>query len=233
MKRRTTSSHTRSFAGGPTVRRCRSPRSPPPSREITGGTPKATFWELQATFGSERDTLGGAGFPGARHLFRRFDSDTPHEPHETIDLLAAANTSSARGPFYPWLHGTRLRDPDNVFSFDNGHLQISGEDLGYLATRKSYRDYHLAIEYRWGARNHGERIGKARDAGIFLHATGPDGNSHDGDGAFQSAIECQIMEGAVGDLMLIRGKDGAGKLIPMSIHTTVAAKPDADGWADL
>ena len=70
----------------------------------------------------------------------------------------------------------------------------------------------------------------ARDSGIFLHSAGPDGNSFDGDGAFKAAVECQIMQGAVGDLMLINGKDADGARIPVRLTATVAPGRDAEGW---
>ncbi len=117
-----------------------------------------------------------------------------------------------------------------MFSVVDGELRISGEGLGYLATRRSFRDYRLVVEYRWGDRNHGERAGKARDSGIFLHARGPHGNSFDGGGAFMAAIECQVMEGCVGDLMLIRGRGEDGEWLPLRLTTDVGEERDAAGW---
>src|SRR6185503_19559665 len=94
-------------------------------------------------------------------------------------------------------------------------IRVSGEGLGYLSTDREYQNYHLIAEFKWGERNWswGDRIGKARDSGIFLHSIWPEGNSHDGNGAFKAAIECQIMQGAVGDLLLIRGANADGSLI--------------------
>jgi len=64
-------------------------------------------------------------------------------------------------------------------------IRISGDGLGYLATTRSFADYRLVVEFKWGTLNTrwNDRVGRARDSGLFLHATGPDGNSHDGDGA--------------------------------------------------
>lgn len=96
--------------------------------------------------------------------------------------------------FHTWLSDTRLADPRQVFTVTNGMIRISGDGLGYLATEQAYQDFRLVVEFKWGQRNRawGDRIGKARDSGIFLHAVGPDGNSHDGKGAFMAAIECNL-----------------------------------------
>lgn len=114
----------------------------------------------------------------------------------------------------------------------NGWLRISGDGLGYLGTVEEYSDYTLKLEYKWGATNTvwGDRIGKARDSGVFLHATGPDGNSFDGKGAFMAAIECNVFEGAVGDFLLIRGAYGDGTQIHPKVQVKVRPERDRDGW---
>jgi len=136
------------------------------------------------------------------------------------------------GGWSTFLVDTRKTDPRRVFSVTNGMIRISGDGLGYLATIRSFTNYHLTVEYRWGELNSkwGDRIGKARDSGIFLHATGPDGNSDDGGGAFMAAIECNIFQGATGDFLLIRGKDKDGKPIAPRITATVGEEKDQDGW---
>ncbi len=134
--------------------------------------------------------------------------------------------------FYTWLVDTKYTDPRQVFTVSNGVLHISGDGLGYLATTKEFANYRLVAEYKWGERNWpwGNRTKAARDSGIFLHSIGPDGSSHDGNGAFRAAIECQIFEGATGDFLLIRGTNTDGTLIAPRISAEVARKTDAEGW---
>ncbi len=134
--------------------------------------------------------------------------------------------------FYTWLVDTGYLDPRQAFSVTNGLLRISGDGLGYLASHESFRNYELTVEFRWGdtSTRWGDRIGRARDSGIFLHGTGPDGNSHDGAGAFIAAIECNLFEGATGDLLLIRGDDEQGNLIAPRVTITSDGRRDLDGW---
>jgi hypothetical protein len=149
-------------------------------------------------------------------------------PRETMPLFNGTNLSG----FYTWLVDTKRTDPRMVFTVTNGMIRISGDGLGYLATEREYKDYHLIAEFKWGGTNWpwGDRVGKARDSGIFLHATGTDGNSHDGGGAFMAAIECQVMQGAVGDFLLIRGVAAGGSIIAPQITVETAPGRDADGW---
>jgi hypothetical protein len=134
--------------------------------------------------------------------------------------------------WYTWLVDTQRGDPRRVFSVTNGQLRVSGDGLGYLATQQEYANYGLRVEWRWGATNTpwGDRLGKARDAGVFLHAVGPDGNSHDGAGAFMAALECNVFQGATGDFLLIRGRDADGVLIAPRLSAEVAPQRDPEGW---
>ena len=149
-------------------------------------------------------------------------------PLATQQLFNGTNLAG----FTTWLVDTRHADPRRVFTVTNGLLRISGEGLGYLATRDEHRDYVLAVDFKWGATNStwGDRIGKARDSGLFLHATGPHGNSFDGGGAFMAAIECNIFEGATGDFLLIRGTNLQGAPIHPRISYAASMRQDADGF---
>lgn len=130
-----------------------------------------------------------------------------------------------------WLVDSQRADPRGVFSVANGLLRISGEGMGYLATTQAFTNFRLRVDWRWGATNSWPtRIGKARDSGIFVHVAGPDGNSHDGGGAFRAGLECNLFEGAVGDLLLIRGTAADGSLIAPRVTAEVAETRDADGW---
>jgi hypothetical protein len=155
-------------------------------------------------------------------------AETALAPRETIALFNGTNLAG----FHSWLVDSRKADPRGVFSVVQRMIRISGEGLGYLSTDRAYRNYHLIAEFRWGSTNWpwGERVGRARDSGIFLHATGPDGNSHDGGGAFQAALECNVFQGATGDFLLIRGNDVDGTLLAPRLTAEAAPERDAEGW---
>ncbi|NIP96834.1 MAG: DUF1080 domain-containing protein [Akkermansiaceae bacterium] len=148
---------------------------------------------------------------------------------EPVKLFNGTNLDG----FTTWLRDTRSDDPRGVFSVADGAIRISGDGYGYLATKRLFRNYHLKLEFRWGSQaglDRKERKGKALDSGVFLHATGPHGNSHDGEGAYMAAIECNVFEGATGDVLLIRGNDAEGKLIAPRVQVTAGPRRDADGF---
>lgn len=106
--------------------------------------------------------------------------------------------------WYAWLRSTKYEDPKKVFSVADGAIHISGEDWGGIATKKTYRDYRLVVEWKWGGHTWGDRTSKARDSGILVHAVGEDGAAS---GTWMESIESQIIEGGTGDFILVAGKN--------------------------
>ncbi len=126
-----------------------------------------------------------------------------------------------RTGLYTWLKGSGREDPKKVFTIHDGMIHASGEDLGYVATDKEYQDYHLIVEYKWGQKTYGSK--SVRNSGILLHAVGPDGGAG---GVWMSCIECQLAQGCVGDLIVIRGKDKDGSVIPVALTSETVLGPD-------
>ena len=120
-----------------------------------------------------------------------------------------------------WLKDSRRQDPQKVFSVRDGLLHISGDGFGYVATDRAYRDYHLTVEFKWGRKTDGGK--SVRNSGILLHATGPDGGAG---GTWMSSIECQLAQGCVGDLIVIRGQNEKQQTIPVRLTSDVVLGPD-------
>jgi Domain of Unknown Function (DUF1080). len=148
-------------------------------------------------------------------------------PTETIQLLNGKDLSN----FYTWIQDTGYEDPRKVFTIQpDGILRVSGEGYGGLITRKEYANYYLILEYRWGTETHLNRKERARDGGLLLHCQGPDGNfgGRDGKpGPWMNSIECQVIEGGVGDILVLPGKDADGNVLPASATAKVVR--DAKG----
>jgi hypothetical protein len=141
----------------------------------------------------------------------------PIIPDKPIRLFNGRDLSG----FTTWLKDAKRQDPRKVFTAHDGMIHFSGDGFGYLATDKEYRDYRLLVEYKWGKRTDGGKY--VRNSGVLLHATGPDGNAN---GVWMASIECQLAQGCVGDLIVIRGQDGKGNVIPVSFKANTILGPD-------
>ena len=109
--------------------------------------------------------------------------------------------------WYTFIKGKgRNIDPDKVFTVQNGLIRISGEEFGCITTNEEFDNYKLLVEFKWGDITFAPRIEKARDSGVLLHSTGEDGGYS---GIWMHSIECQIIEGGTGDLLVVG--DGSEK----------------------
>ena len=144
-------------------------------------------------------------------------ADEPVVPKKTMALFNGKDLAG----FTTWLKATKREDPKRVFRVSDGQLHVTGEGFGYLATTKAYKDYRVVLEYRWGKRTDGGKF--VRNSGLLLHATGPDGGAN---GTWMSCFECQLAQGCVGDLIVIRGKDEKGAIIPVHLTSDVVFGPD-------
>jgi hypothetical protein len=144
-----------------------------------------------------------AATPAVVHacVARLADRGTTGTPKETIKLFNGKDLTN----FYTYLRDTgKNNDPKKVFTVADGMIRISGEIFGGLVTEKEFENYHLLVEFKWGDKTWGGRERAARDSGVLVHAVGGDGAAG---GNWLESVECQMIEGGTGDLILVAGKN--------------------------
>ena len=117
-------------------------------------------------------------------------------------------------------------DPKDIWTFaKDGTFNISGRGYGYVGTKDSFENYHLVIEFKWGTKTWGVREKKAKDNGILLHACGPHGAYAD---TWMASIEAQIIEGGVGDILVLSPKLADGTELTTSVSAEFALDRDKE-----
>ncbi|TFW34932.1 3-keto-disaccharide hydrolase [Massilia horti] len=118
-------------------------------------------------------------------------------------VLAIAALTGCASTSRPLFNGQDFKDfdlvttpvaaPESVYSMQpNGVIAVAGKPSGYFATRESYADYKLHVEWRWS--------GKPGNSGFLLHvASGPK------DGVWPLSQQVQTKHGFVGDLLPMAG----------------------------
>lgn len=130
-------------------------------------------------------------------------TDTQKCNSEKISLFNGKNLDG----WYTFIKGRgKNSDSLEVFSVKDGVLRISGEEWGCITTNDEFENYRIILEFKWGGKTWGKRAEKARDSGLLLHSVGDDGAF---DGAWKYSIECNIIEGGVGDFIVVG--DGSKK----------------------
>lgn len=89
---------------------------------------------------------------------------------------------------------------EKIFQVVNGSIHMYKDSPaeatvpeGFLMTEKEYGNYRLKLEYRWGMKKFAQRAGRKRNSGLLFHA-------QDTVGFWPTSVECQVMEGDVGDI---------------------------------
>ncbi len=127
-------------------------------------------------------------------------ADSADAKDNTVRLFNGKDLSN----FYTWLKNYgKNKDPEQVFTVHDGMVHVSGKVFGGFITEKEFENYHLIVEYKWGEKTWPPREDKARDSGVLLHCVGEDGAAG---GTWMESIECQMIEGGTGDIILVGGK---------------------------
>jgi hypothetical protein len=146
-------------------------------------------------------------------------------PKQVIKLFNGQDLSG----WDTWLADTKHEDPRQVFTVRDGMINISGDGFGGIVTKDNYRDYRLVVEFKWGERTWQKRKDKTKDSGILLHCVGPHGNSGaDNSGPWMASIEYQLIEGGIGDYIVVGGKYADGSSVPVSLTCEVAKDRDGE-----
>jgi len=86
-------------------------------------------------------------------------------------------------------------DTASVWSIENGVVRCEGKPLGYMRTKKSFKDYALHLEWRWTE--------KPGNSGVLLHSRGATVCSKAS--LFPECVEAQLKSGNAGDVVVMYG----------------------------
>jgi hypothetical protein len=100
--------------------------------------------------------------------------------------------------WYTWLRDRgKDKDPDGNFTVKDGVLHVAGSGYGGLVTKDEYANYKIEMVWAWGGKVYPPRDKGARDSGLLVHSTGPDGAVSK---SWMQAYQCNMLEGATGDI---------------------------------
>lgn len=149
-----------------------------------------------------------------------FGAQPVTEKIDVLDLMKAGEVEYHINP------KADVHDPaSDVFQLTDGLLNISGRGYGYMVTKESYKNYHLVVEFKWGAKTWGKREDRTRDNGILVHAYGPHGSVG---GTWMASIEAQIIEGGIGDILVLSPKLADGTELITSVTSEIELDRDKE-----
>ncbi|WP_339879231.1 DUF1080 domain-containing protein [uncultured Algoriphagus sp.] len=131
------------------------------------------------------------------------------------------------------------KDETGVFTVLNEQegpvLRVSGKIYGSVYTRKSYRNYLLKLQVRWGKDKYEPREDLLKDSGILYHSIGEPGVEYWR--SWMLSQEFQVMEGHMGDFWCqgssaidIRSFPSEGELMISVADVTQPFRPFQSGY---
>jgi len=100
--------------------------------------------------------------------------------------------------YHTYLQKIGTTDPDHLFRVEDGAVHVIGKVQGYAITDKSYSDYDLKVDFKWGVDKWPPRQNNKRDGGVLYNIPAAEPDS-----IWPKSIEFQIQEGDVGDFWML------------------------------
>ena len=82
-------------------------------------------------------------------------------------------------------------------------IWVKGETWGSLVHHADLRDYHLRLQYKWGAKTWAPREKLPRNNGLLYHSHGVPGEVF---GTWRPSVEFEIMKGSTGMIVMVGPK---------------------------
>ncbi len=120
----------------------------------------------------------------------------------TAKTIALFNRRDLSG-WYSFLEKSgRDQDPHGTFKVEDGAIHVEGNDFGYLATKQSFENFRLRVEFKWGTHQYAPRATGKRDSGVLYHFA-----EGEPDKVWPKSIECQVQETDCGDIWCVGGTE--------------------------
>lgn len=120
-------------------------------------------------------------------FFFLFNSCAVHQKSlSTKDWYVFTKTSSER------------LEPLKVYEFTDGMIRMHGENIGYLMTKKSYKNFELSMEFRWNMEEKFNRGNGKKNSGVMYNIP-----VDSPDNIWPKGIQFQIKENTTGDFIFL------------------------------
>lgn len=89
-------------------------------------------------------------------------------------------------------------DPAKVYEFTDGLIRMYGDNIGYLATHKNYKNFELSLEFKWNIDEKFQRDSAKKNSGVMYNIP-----SNSPDHIWPKGIQFQIKENTTGDFIFL------------------------------
>lgn len=89
-------------------------------------------------------------------------------------------------------------ESSKVYEFVDGMIRMHGDNIGYLMTKKSYKNFELSLDYRWNMEEKFHRGDSKKNSGVMYNIP-----VDSPDNIWPKGIQFQIKENTTGDFIFL------------------------------
>jgi hypothetical protein len=117
-----------------------------------------------------------------------------------LNSCAVKPKNVSKKDWYAFTKGNSERvDPLKIYEFtDDGIIRMYGDNIGYIATNKSYENFELILEFKWNMEEKFHRDDAKKNSGVMYNIP-----SNSPDHIWPKGIQFQIKENTTGDFIFL------------------------------
>jgi hypothetical protein len=116
-----------------------------------------------------------------------------------LNSCAVQEKKLSKDDWYAFTKISKLKiKPSEVYEFTDGMIRMYGDNIGYLMTSKSYKNFELALEFRWNIEEKFNKSKVKKNSGVMYNipADSPDN-------IWPKGIQFQMKENTTGDFIFL------------------------------
>ena len=119
--------------------------------------------------------------------------------HFLLNSCATQQKSLSKSDWYAFTKAKNERiEPSKVYEFTDGMIRMHGENIGYLMTKKSYKNFELRLDFRWNTEEIFNRGNGKKNSGVMYNIP-----IDSPDNIWPKGIQFQIKENTTGDFIFL------------------------------
>jgi hypothetical protein len=135
-----------------------------------------------------------------------------------FNSCAVQEKKFSKNDWYAFTKASSLRsNPQDVYEFSNGMIRMHGDNIGYLMTNKSYKNFELSLEFRWNIDEKYNKTKAKKNSGVMYNIP-----TESPDNIWPKGIQFQMKENTTGDFIFLDNITAVvnGKLVEAGASVT-------------
>ncbi|HQF47064.1 MAG TPA: DUF1080 domain-containing protein [Flavobacterium alvei] len=137
-----------------------------------------------------------------------------------LNSCASQQKKFSKSDWYAFTKTSSERvEPSKTYEFTDGMIRMHGENIGYLMSKKSYKNFELSLDFRWNIDPKFSRGNVKKNSGVMYNIP-----TDAPDNIWPKGIQFQIKENTTGDFIFLDKITAVvnGKLVEAGASVTSA-----------